>query len=382
MRNQKETKKDLFVTCSPGLEPLLAQELAEMGFETSQQYCGVYVRQHSLEAIYRINYNSRLASRVLMPLIDFRCQGPQDLYRAISSIDWQYYLPHGKTIAIDANVHHPYLRNSLYAAQVAKDAICDQMRDRTGSRPSINPSDPDIQLNLFIHDHFGNLSYDTSGAPLFKRGYRQGSVEAPLRESLAAAFLKLAHYQGDELLYDPCCGSGTILIEAALIASHTPPGFLRQKWGFMLLPDFSSEAWLKVKNESDKKRCALPKGRLFGADLNKTAVHAAKINARAAGFHQTIEVLQGDFREYAPACAPTFVMTNPPHGHRLDDVQFLRPLYRALGDFMKQKTAKPARGFVFTGSMELSKEVGLAAKQRHVIDNSGIESRLLEFDLY
>jgi putative N6-adenine-specific DNA methylase len=183
-------------------------------------------------------------------------------------------------------------------------------------------------------------------------------------------------------VYDPCCGSGTLLIEAGLMASKTPPGFLRPIWGFMLLPEYSLEAWLKVKAEADAKRVELPKRHLFGTDINKQAIHASRTNVRAAGLNQVVEIIHHDFRTFKPSVAPNFVITNPPHGLRLDDVEKLRGFYRLLGDFMKRETIKPARGFIFTSSSVLAKEVGLAASRRHVVENSGIDSRLLEFDLY
>lgn len=374
---------DLFVTCAQCLEPLLAEELNQLGFaKTPLGFRGVYVNGVDFNAVYKINYESRLAARVLMPLSRFRCYEAKSLYGAIGKVDWVAYLGQGKTFAIDANVSHPRLTNSLFAAQVAKDAICDYMRKKTGSRPDVNVKDPNVQLNLFIHDELAVISLDTSGKPLSKRGYRLETVEAPVQETLAAAFLTLAQYQGTEILCDPCCGSGTILIEAALMASKTPSGFLRKEWGFTHLPEFSQADWLKVKVEADGKRIELPKQHFFGCDINKQAIHATKVNLRAAGFHQAVEVVNCDFRDYSPSVAPNLVITNPPHGRRLDDVEHLRGLYRGLGDFLKRKTAKPAKGFIFTGSPELSKEVGLAANRRHVLDNSGIDSRLLEYDLW
>ena len=373
----------LFVTCSQGLEELLVQELAQLGMTSvATGFRGVHVNDVDVDAIYRLNYCSRVGGRVLLPLLRFRCQDRKTLYQAISTIDWTIYLPPGKTFAIDANVHHPQLRNSLFAAQVAKDAICDQIRQKSQRRPSIQVKDPDVQLNLYINNTLGVISFDTSGKPLHKRGYRQESSEAPLQEALAAALLMMAKFEGTEILCDPCCGAGTLLVEAALMATHTPPGYLRRDWGFMQHPDFSRQKWLEVKAEADTKRIPLPKQQIFGADINKTTVQRCKVNLRAAGFHESIEIQHSDFRDYHPSQAPTFLITNPPHGRRLEDVDTLRPLYRALGDFMKQKCGKPARGFVFTGNLELAKEVGLAAKRRYVVDNGGIESRLLEFDLY
>ena len=378
-----KTLKELFVTCSQDLEPLLVQELQEMGFPLAEKrFRGVVVPDSSLESIYKINYCSRLASRVLFPLTRFPCRHRADLYNGASNIDWTQLIKKGQTFAIDANVNHRDLTNSLFAAQVVKDAICDQFRDRFGIRPSVDVKNPDVQLNLFIAQETANISFDTSGSPLFKRGYRQETLEAPLRESLAAAILRLANYKGTEVLYDPCCGSGTILIEAALIATHTPPGYIRQRWGFMSLPHFDQALWLKVKVAEDSKRIALPKGKLFGTDLNKNAIHVTKVNLRASGFTTSVEASQYDFRDYVPPVACNLMVTNPPHGNRLDEAPFLKPLYRALGDFMKQKMAKPARAFVFVGDLELSKEVGLAPTKRHVLDNAGIDSRLLEFDIF
>jgi putative N6-adenine-specific DNA methylase len=373
----------LFISCASGLEPLLTEEIQSLGFKDVETgFRGVYVPISDFSAIYRINYCSRIASRVLLPLMEFRCFDQKSLYKAADKIDWLKFIPPGKTFAIDANVTHRELRNSLFAAQVVKDAICDQFRARIGTRPNVDVQNPDVQLNLFIHDNHGVISFDTSGAPLHKRGYRQETVEAPMQESLAAAILISAKYTGEEILFDPCCGSGTLLIEAALIATKTPPGFLRPIWGFMYLPEFSQNDWLIVKNEADSKRGPLKKNIISGMDINKNSVRSSKINLRAAGFSREIEIHQGDFRDYTSEPMPNFIVTNPPHGKRLDDVEYLKPLYRALGDFMKRKTAKPGRGWIFSGNLDLSKEVGLAADRRIVLTSGGVECRLLGFDLY
>jgi putative N6-adenine-specific DNA methylase len=374
---------DLFVTCAQELEPLLIEELATLGYtDTISAYRGVNVCNVDFDAVYRINYLSRIAGRVFLPLAKFRCRDAKHLYNEALNIDWSQFILEGKTIAIDANVAHDRLRNSLFAAQVVKDAICDQLREKSGWRPTVDVKHPDVQLNLFIHQERAILSFDTSGQSLHKRGYREETVDAPLQETLAAALLMLAKYRGDEVFYDPCFGSGTLLIEAALIASKTPPGYLREKWGFFSLPQYSKEKWEAIKSEQDALKIPLAKAKFFGSDSNKRAVHATKVNLRAAGIHQFVEIANYDFREYTPPVQPNFVISNPPYGKRLNEIDQLRPLYRALGDWMKQKTIKPARGFIFTGSYELSKEVGLAASRRYVLDNGGIDSRLLEFDLY
>jgi len=376
-------KFHLFVSCAPELEPLLVEELKELGVEAPRPgYRGVYVDDWDWSTIYTINYASRLASRVLLPIARFKCFHRTSLYEKAYEIDWSRYLKPNWTFAIDANVNHRELRNSLFAAQVVKDAICDQMRHKTGRRPSVQLQDPDLQINLFIQQQIAVISFDTSGTPLHKRGYRQETVEAPMQETLAAAILRLARYRSDAVLLDPCCGSGTLLIEAALLATQTPPGYLRQQWGFMQHMAYDNLEWLRVKNHWDAKRIPLQPHHLFGVDLSKSAVRATKINLRAAGFQQQVEVVEGDFRDYQPSVAPTLIVTNPPHGRRLEEEDQLHSLYRALGDFFKKKAATPAQGFIFTGNLELAKEIGLAAKRRYVLNNGGVDSRLLEFDLY
>ncbi len=376
---------DLFVTCAKGLEPLLAEELESLGYSSSPGFRGVNLKDVSMDAIYRINYQSRIATRVLLHLHHFQCYDSKSLYNAALKIDWQSYVPMGKTIAIDSNVSHPKLRNSLFAAQVLKDAICDQLKEKMGERPNVNIKNPDIQLNLYIYENRGVISFDTSGDSLGKRGYRHESVEAPMQENLAAALLTIARYRGTDILCDPCCGSGTLLIEAALIASKTAPGYLRTKWGFQSLPEYDEAKWLDVKNQIDAMRVDLPKNCIFGSDINKQAVHAATVNLRSSGFHRSIDIIQSDVSELNPKVPPTLVITNPPYGVRLEGIDHLCHLYREIGHFMKRKMAtepKPTKGFVLTGSPLLAKEVGLHVSKRHIIFNGGIEARLLEFDIY
>lgn len=383
MSSSSCTTNSLFVTCAQGLEPLLADELARLGgIQLIERFRGVEVEKAAPDAIYRMNYGSRLGSRVLLPLMRFRCRDRKDLYQAVADFNWIPYLARGKSLAIDANVQHPELRNSLFAAQVVKDAICDQLRRLRGDRPTINTRSPDIQLNLFIYGQSAVLSFDTSGEPLHKRGYRQGSVEAPMRESLAAALLELAEYRGEELLCDPCCGSGTLLVEAALIASKTAPGFLRRRWGFQELPNYCNQTWLRVKNEMDSQRQPLVPGRILGLEINRAAVQVCRANLRAAGVHQGVEILHRDFREYTPSLPLNLIVTNPPHGLRLESADTLKPLYRALGDWMKRNLAKPARAYVFTGDLSLAGEVGLASSQRHILSNGGVDSRLVAFEIW
>jgi putative N6-adenine-specific DNA methylase len=241
---------------------------------------------------------------------------------------------------------------------------------------------PDVQLNLFIYDERAVISFDSSGEPLHKRKYRVHTGAAPLQESLAAALLRIARYDAQEITIDPCCGSGTLLIEAALMASNTPPGSWRTRWGFQAHPDFNFDAWLRVKNQADGQIKALKPGSFFGLEREPEIAEFCRANIENAGLADAIEIKCTNFSTYTPEASYTFLISNPPHGKRLGSEDGLKPVYRALGDFMKQKMAKPSRGFLYTSSSMLAKEVGLAAKRRHVINCGGVDARLLQFDIY
>lgn len=371
----------LFITCIQGFEDLLVEELKELGFsEIIPSFCGVFCESDEL-GIYSINYRSRIAGRVLMPISKFKCFGKVGLYQEAKKIDWESYLPSGATFAIDANVDHKELRNSQFCCQVVKDAICDQLREKRGNRPSINVSSPDVQLNLFIQGTSAVLSLDTSGAALFKRGYRQESIEAPIQESLAASILRLANYSVQDNLIDPCCGSGTFLMEAAMIATNTPAGFFRKDWGFMRAPFFSKEQWLKIKEQADSERLPLLKNKIKGIEINKNHYRICHRHLKQAGFDNCIELELGDFKDSRDSLANILVV-NPPFGRRLSDEETLISLYRNLGDFMKQKMPKPSKGFVYTASKSLAKQVGLRANQKLALKSSGLEASLLTFDIY
>lgn len=372
-------RDELVITCSPGIESLLAAELESFGFtDVIKGYCSVYVPYQSFDDIYLINYCSRLASRVLLPIIRFRCRNGHDLYQAASKVDWSLYMTPSTTFAIDANVTHPELRNSLYAAQVVKDGVCDYFRAKTDTRPSVDVKNPQVQLNLFIREGNGILSFDTSGVPLHKRGYRQESVEAPLQETLAAACLALSDYQKSDILYDPCCGSGTFLVEAGLIASQTAPGFLRTNWGFFKHPEYSQDAWLRIKASVDSKRIPLQKEHFFGCDIAQGAIRASKINFRASGLLKDVQVTQDDFRNYIPPVKPSLIICNPPHGNRLKIDSSLVQFYRSLGDLLK-KINVPRAG-IFISDPDLGEEMGMKTQHIYSLSSGGTPCYLLLFE--
>lgn len=368
--------QQIFVTCPGGLEALLMDELTQLGFSSLRAGVrGVFVPQ-SMEAVYKINYCSRLATRVLWPLAQFRCKDQQSLYAAAKKIRWSDYLTPRKSFAIDANVQHRNLKNSLFASLVVKDALCDVMRDQFGERPSVNVGNPDVQLNLFIHDEHAVISLDTSGMPLYKRGYRLQTGVAPIQESLAAALLSLAKYTPEEVLCDPFCGSGTLLIEAAMQSTKTAAGFFRKSWGFVHLPIFSEQAWLRVKQEADAKRVPLPRSKIFGNDKDPSIIRLCRGLLKTTDYPVDLE--SQDISLYRPRVPPTLVVCNPPYGKRLEAD---KEMYRDLGKFLKTQCAPNVRAHVLTSDSQLIAATGLPIKNRFPLFSGGLKVSLYELDL-
>jgi putative N6-adenine-specific DNA methylase len=325
-------KQELFVTCPRGLEDLLHKELCELGLHPRKGVSGVYLPR-TMHAVYLVNYCSRIATRVLWPILNFRCPHKEALYRGAREIDWTELLNLEKTFSIDANVVHPTLNNSLFASLVVKDAICDTLREKFGERSSINTKNPDVQLNLYIFNGFATISLDTSGAPLYKRGWREQTGEAPIQESLAATVLALSEYTVEESLCDPFCGSGTMLVEAAMIATQTPPGFFRERWGFSHHPSFSQTDWEAVKQIANAKRIPLAEGKLFGADKDPEAIAMCKMHLAKLGCADVVDLQRRGINSYAPFPTPSLIVTNPPYGKRLHTSM---EYFRALGELAKK----------------------------------------------
>ena len=373
----------LFISCVPGLEDVLGMELAALGYSFEKSRAGVYVPFRDMAQVYELNLELRTASRVLLPLHKFTCKNKEQLYKEALAIDWKPFFKNLPTFAIDAVVHHhKTLTNSLFAAQTVKDAICDQLKAAFGSRPSVDTQDPDVSIHLFILGEKAVISFDTSGAPLHVRGYRLEGGKAPLRETLAAALLYLSGFKGDEYVVDPCCGSATILIEAALMASKTAPGLFRTRFGHFAHPAFSDAEFKAVRSKVSKKKQVLEKGRFYGIEKSSKAAFFAQKTVRRVHLDGVVVVVEGDFRTTDVPIEPNFVITNPPYGVRLETTDTLMDLYQDLGKFLKQKTKKPSRGAILTGNSDLAKCIGLKTTKRHIVNNGGIECRLLEYDLY
>ena len=360
----------IFVTCPTGIEQLLVDELKELGVLNARKgFRGVYVPQE-MDYVYKINYCSRLATRVLYPLKQFPCKNKEDLYENSKRIPWQQYMNLKKTFAIDSNVSSPMLRNSLYASLVMKDGICDLFRETAASGPPLRRTTPMFSSIYLFMKKRRRSAWTLLGAPLFKRGWRTESTEAPIQESLAAAILRIANYSPDEILCDPFCGSGTFLMEAAMMATHTPPGFFRKQWGFTNLPEFSDAAWKKVKAEADSRRIPLKPGIIMGADKDPQAVEMTLAHLKKAGF-EGIEVVRKDIRSYYPTTSPTLVVTNPPYGIRLS---VSAELFTALARFLKNRTA-----YILGVDEGIIRTMGMTPRRTYDLKSGGLDIILYRF---
>jgi putative N6-adenine-specific DNA methylase len=373
-----------FATTVKGLEPVLASELEALGAQKVTPSWGGVAFEGDTATCYRANLWLRTALRVLEPVAEFACASADDLYRNALYVDWTRHLSESGTLAVHANVRdNPALTHSKFSALKVKDAVCDFFRDRTGKRPDVNVEDPDLPLDLHVAGTQATISIDTSGESLHRRGYRQKRVEAPLRETLAAAIIGFTAWKGETPFVDLMCGSGTLPIEAALLALDMAPG-LSRSFAFERGPRFDRPLWEKVKAEArGRAKKTLPGGTILGLDKDPKAVATARENAERAGVASVIELRVQELARFKPPVpgGPGTLVVNPPYGERLGQEAALEPLYEQIGDIFK-KEGTGYTGWVFTGNLRLAKKVGLRSARRITLWNGPIESRLLEFELY
>ena len=330
--------------------------------------------------LYNIVYRTRVFSRILAPLIAFDCHSEKYLYKTASQINWTDFLTLTKTFAISANVSTSNIRNSQYAGQILKDAIVDQFREQTTKRPDVDTRFPDLLINLYIHQNKARISIDLGAGSLHKRGYRDESVEAPMQETLAATILHLAEWNGERPLYDPFCGSGTILCEALMRASKLPAARLRKKFGFLRLPDFDATAWNQVKTAANAETIPVAEGLISGSDLNAEAVQAVRANRKALPGGEAIKVRRADFHDLE-GFSNTTIVTNPPYGIRLGNTEEVANLLKEFGDFLKQKCTG-STAFVYYGDKTLVKKLGLKPERKHPLTAGGLDGMLCKYELY
>ena len=357
-----------------------AEELAASGARNIRPgFRGVFFEADPA-ALYRINYTSRLISRVLAPLATFRCHNADYLYRKAKGISWgDFFTPH-HTFAVFSHVSHSKIKHSQFAALRLKDAIADYFMEEYDRRPDVHRTNPDVWISLHIENDRAVISLDTSGGSLHRRGYRESTVEAPMQEIVAASVVRMTEWDGSKPLYDPMCGSGTLLIEALIAYCRIPANFLRRRFGFEFLPDFDAALWKKVKKQALDGVRNLPLGLISGSDVSSEAVAAARINAQnfPQGNKVGFQVL--DFRRIDDL-SDRFIVCNPPYGIRLGKEEDLKSFYKALGDFLKRK-CRGSTAFIFFGDRKRIPDIGLKPSWKKALRSGGLDGRLAKFEMY
>jgi putative N6-adenine-specific DNA methylase len=363
-----------------GLEEILAEELRSLGAKNIRAQRRFVEFSGDQYIMYKANLWCRTAIRILKPIASFAIHKEKDLYNEIKKIRWDQYITTKSTIAIDSFVRNSIFTHSLYVSQLTKDAIIDQMRDKSGSRPGVDLKDPDLRLNLHIQHNNVVLSLDSSGDSLHKRGYRIQTNTVPLNEVLAAGILYLTGWDRNSSFIDPMCGSGTFLIEAAMMALGRIPGYYRSKFGFMRWLDFDAGLYHNIQDEAvkaEKDALAFP---IEGSDVNKKTFQIACRNVQNAAMEDFIQIHHKAFEEQTPPPAPGVMVMNPPYGER-QEVNQLQEKYKMIGDVLKSMY-EGYTAYILTGNLQEAKHIGLRTSFRKELFNGPIDCRLLKFELY
>ncbi len=370
------------VTCAPGLTWCLREELEQLGHTVTEADDTGVDLDASWHETMRLNLHLRTAFSVLYELQQFDCTTPDELYRRVTDYPWETIVPADGYLSVVSRVDTAFVNNWTYVNQKVKDAIVDRIADRCGRRPDSGPDRHRLVINVYWFHNQCRVYFNTSGRKLADRGYRRMPHKAPLQETLAAGLILTTGYAGTQPLINPMCGSGTLAIEAALIAAGRPPGLLRDNFGFMHAVGFDAPAWQALRREARKMRSRHTTAPIIATDIDEQAIRAARQNATTAGTHHAIEFHVCDFADTpVPQNETGIVIMNPEYGRRLGDHAALEPTYKRIGDFLKQRCSGHT-GYVFTGNLQLAKKIGLRTARRVPFRNARIDCRLLEFELY
>ncbi len=365
------------------LEEVLADELRDMGAENVVVGARAVEFEGDMRLLYRVNYCCRTALAILKPFAEFEANNEDELYEQVYKIRWEKILDVDGTFMIDSTTSGEIFTHSYYAALKTKDAIVDRFRRNFGKRPSIDTEQPQYKFNLHIRDNHVTLLMNASGDSLHKRGYRQGVGVAPINEVLAAGLLRLAGWKCDCNFYDPMCGSGTMLIEAAMMANSIPAQYYRgNNFGFMRWKEFNLGEWKSVKAEEDRKIGSLDfEGEIWGNDIDEQVIQQCEKNLEYTKLHHDVMLHIGDFADQEPPEGKTLIVTNPPYGERIK-VEDLNAMYEKLGDTFKQKYGKDCEVWLITSDFEAMKHIGLHPSKKIAVQNGSLDCRFLKFELY
>lgn len=369
---------EFVATTFKNLEPLLAEELESLGAHIVNSPKRAVVCEGEEEVFYRCLYRSRFALRMLVPILKFKIFKDQDLYHEAKAFNWSKYLNAYQEFAIQASVHSHHFNHTKYPVYLLKDAICDFFQEKSGARPNVNVDTPDVQFHLRASENFITVSLDASGFPLYKRGYKSQSVNAPLNEILAAAII--AHTDtGEKCFLDAMTGSGTIICEALMARQKIPAQYFRKEFGLFNWNSFDKNLWKKILNERNPSDGA-GGGNLFAWDFDHRALKAADINLTNMKGDTFVQSDLIDFFESEAPCAEGIIVMNPPYDERmsLDDAS---SFYRAIGDHLK-KAYKGWSAWVFTGNFDALRKIGMKPSKKIILYNGPLECRLHRYDIY
>ncbi len=373
-----EQEFELIAKTFMGLEPVLAEELTQLGANNVQIGRRMVSFTGDKEMMYRANFQLHTAIRILKPIKHFKARSAEEVYDEVQKIKWDDILDVKKTFSVDSVVYSEEFRNSRFVTYKVKDAIVDWFREKMGTRPNISVSNPDIRLNIHIAEDKATLSLDSSGESLHRRGYRQEQVEAPLNEVLAAGMILMTGWKGECDFIDPMCGSGTIAIEAALIARNISPGVFRKEFAFEKWNDFDKDLFDAIYNDDSQEREF--EHHIYGYDVDMKAVNTANLNVRAAGLTKDITIQHQDFKDFQQPAEKSIIVMNPPYGERISTPNLLNT-YKMIGERFKKAFAGN-EAWVLSYREECFEQIGLKPSIKIPVFNGSLECEFRKYVMF
>ncbi len=362
-----------------GFEETLAEELRQLGATKIEERKRAVAFEGDLKLMYRANLELRTAIRILMPIANFKARNEDEFYDKIKEINWDQYMTVKQTLAVDAVTASKTFNHSKYIALKTKDAIVDQFREKYKKRPNVRVYNPHLGVYIYIHDEHVNVSIDSTGESLHKRGYRVASVDAPINEVLGAGMILLSGWDKKGLLMDPMCGSGTLLIEAAMYANNIPPNQLRTHFAFMNWKEYDEKMWANVKQQA-KDHIVEHTDPIMGWDKNLGCIRKTEQNIEAAGLTGKIEVKRKRFERLEPPEGPAMLIMNPPYDERLEEDN-IEEFYQLIGDTLKKKYSG-YNAWLISSNMEAIKSIGLRTSRKITLFNGKLECKFVKYEMY
>ena len=375
------TPSRIIITCNKRLSPYLQREVIDLGFIPERTFSTGVELNGTVNDCIRLNLNLRCASQVLYSLKEFEANSPDEVYSTLIKMAWEELIPEDGYLSVTSTVDHFSVNNNLFVNAKVKDAVVDRIRDQIGKRPNSGPELDHTVLHLFWKEEAAEIFIDTSGETLAKHGYRKIPGKAPMLEALAAGTVMATKWDKKSPFVNPMCGSSTLAIEAALIATNRSPGLLRHNYAFMHLKGYTEEVYAIEYRKLDDQVKEIPDLTIIATDISEDAIAISKVNAGLAGVEKLIQFAVCDFENTMVPEQPGVIYFNPEYGERLGEVSELEGTYARMGDFMKKK-CQGYTGYIFTGNLELAKKIGLKASRRIEFYTAKLDCRLFEYELY